>query len=191
MNTPRQPVDCATADNGAPASTEPRLPISMLNADQGGKAVLLEPHGNQLEHGNENDRHPQTDQGPPDQRDVERRRQAEQETADAANHAAQHQDAPRPEGIGQHAGRHLHHGINIEIGRRQHAERSRRRIKGRGQVVGDAGRREALEEGQHVGQGDDAERQPATLHLFRGQVLHGFSVGLSLFCVVRARRAGF
>jgi len=29
MNTPRQPVACATAESGAPARTEPRLPISM------------------------------------------------------------------------------------------------------------------------------------------------------------------
>ena len=71
-----------------------------------------------------------------------------------ATNAAEQQDAARPERIDQDAGRHLHHRIDVEVGRRQHPERGRGSLEGGGQILGDAGRREALEERQHVGRHD-------------------------------------
>ena len=148
------------------------------DADQRREAVFLEPDGNQLEHGNEGHRHPQPDQRAADQDHVERGRHAEQETADAADDATKHENAPRPEGVGQHAGRHLHDGVDIEIGRGQHPQRRRRGLEGCREILRDAGRGKALEEGQDVGQRDNAKGKPTSAHLRRVQVVHVLSPGI-------------
>ena len=67
------------------------------------------------------------------------------------------------------SGWHLHQRINIEIGRRQHAERGGGGLEGHGQVLGDAGRRDrALEHlygREYKGRGlrDDGGRGPGSL----------------------------
>ena len=101
------------------------------HAGHRGELALAEPLGDELQQRDEHDRHAEPDQGAADRGHGEasaRRRRPRDPTP--AMHAANGDDAARAEPVDEHAGRDLHHGVDVEVGRRR-APRARRRSCGR------------------------------------------------------------
>ena len=99
------------------------------HAGHGGELALAEPLGDELQQCDEHDRYAEPDQGATDRGHGERRRGAEGHRTGAGDEPAHGDDAARAEPVDQHAGRDLHHGVDVEIGRCQHTEGDAARVE--------------------------------------------------------------
>jgi len=133
-------------------------------ADERGEAALVVPDRDELEHGDERHGDAQADQRAPRHGHLEARRKAEEQRARAGNDSAQREDAPRAQRVREHAGRNLHHRVDVEIGRRERAERGRTDLEGTRKILGDRRRRHAVKHRHQVRaecQQHDEHAQPA------------------------------
>ena len=149
-------------------------------AGQGAEMAFAKPQRVDLEDREEHRRHPQPHQQPAERRHRQRVGEREQDRTRPRDDPTQGDDAAHPEGIDQHAARHLHQRVDIEVRGGQRTQRRPARRKGALQLAGNRGRRHAMEERQHIGQPHQHERRPAqalqTGTLRRGQhVRRGFT----------------
>jgi len=195
-------ITSAVTDHAAPAGElrkrrerragEHRAEVADEHAQthQRGETPLVVPQGEELEHGDEGDRHAKAREGASGECHFQRRGEREEETSRGGDEPARYDDAPRPHGVGEDASGQLHQRVDVKIGGGERAERGGAGVEGRSELGGDASGGEAVEEGQNVGGDDDDERRRAAavghrespLFVF-GIAARGFSAGITPFRV--------